>query len=221
MADHSIDRIDSIGRALTDGHPTAKLLCELSAAFYSLNWNMGTGGGVSVQDGDLIFLTPSGVHKERIVASDLFVYDARDESYIYEPSNRQPSASSPLFLWLHRQHGAGAVIHTHSISSNLVTNLGEVWSIQNQEYIKGIPRYSTQKMLSNSDTLEVPVIHNQATEDMLLPDLIKALMHRPDAACVLVKNHGAYHFAKDIWKCKAQAECMEYLFDLSWKLRSL
>lgn len=73
-------------------------------------------------------------------------------------------------------------------------------------------------MLQNTDVLQLPVIPNQATEDLLLPDLSKAIELYPDIPCVLVKNHGAYHFGKDIWKCKAQAECLEYLFQLCWEI---
>lgn len=203
-----------------DNHPVAALLCELCAGFYNLGWNVGTGGGVSVQepDSDLIFLSPSGVHKERMKPADLFVYHVGTSGYVYKPSGKRPSASSAIFLWLHEHHGARSVIHTHSLYANLATK-GEIgWTISDQEYIKGIPRYDSGVMLSNTDQLFVPVIDNQATEDRLLPDLRKALDVRPEAACVLVKNHGAYHFGRDIWKCKAQAECLEYLFELSFRM---
>lgn len=204
-------------------HSTAQLLCELCQAFYSLGWNMGTGGGVSIQapESSLIFLSPSGVHKERMQPEDLFVYDSVATKYIYQPPNKKPSASSVLFLWLHEHHGAGAVIHTHSMYSNLVTRRTSVhWKINDQEYIKGIPSYTANQMLQNTDELRLPIIPNEATEDLLLPALAKACEEDPAAACVLVKNHGAYHFGRDIWKCKAQAECLEYLFELDWRINT-
>lgn len=219
-------------------HSVAILLCELCVGFYKLKWNLGTGGGISIQEpgSSLIFLSPSGIHKERMLPTDLFVYDCNRRRYIYVPAeHRRPSASSVLFLWLHEHHGAGAVIHTHSMYSNLATqdkqrhkelengqrHQGldggtEVWSTADQEYIKGIPRWTTGKMMNNDDDLNVPIIGNRSTEDELLPDLTQAIALQPDTTCVLVRKHGAYHFGKDIWKCKAQTECLEYLFELEW-----
>lgn len=205
-----------------ESHATAILLCDLCAGFYLHGWNMGTGGGVSIQEPDtpLIFLSPSGVHKERMKPADLFLYSTESREYIYKPQGKQPSASAVLFLWLHEHHGAGAVIHTHSMYANLVTrrNAGP-WTITGQEYIKGIPNWSTHRMLRNDETLYVPIIENRPTEDQLLPALKECTLQNPDSACVLVRNHGAYHFGKDIWKCKSQTECLEYLFELGWRMR--
>lgn len=203
-----------------ESHPVATLLCELCAGFYHLGWNVGTGGGVSIQapGSDLIFLSPSGVHKERMKETDLFVFNSSIKEYIYSPPGKKPSASTPLFLWLHQHHGAGSVIHTHSLYSNLATIKANPWSITGQEYIKGLPLYSSGFMLQNSDVLQIPIIPNQLTEDKLLPALQEATQEFPDAPCVLVQNHGAYHFGRDIWKCKAQAECLEYLFELGYRM---
>lgn len=44
-------------------HP-ANVICELCRLFYDQNWVTGTGGGMSVRDGDLVYLAPSGVQKE-------------------------------------------------------------------------------------------------------------------------------------------------------------
>jgi methylthioribulose-1-phosphate dehydratase len=44
-------------------HP-ANLICELCKLFYDQNWVTGTGGGMSIRDGDDVYLAPSGVQKE-------------------------------------------------------------------------------------------------------------------------------------------------------------
>ena len=196
----------------------AQLLCDLAAQFYTLGWNLGTGGGLSLQHDSIILLTPSGVPKERMKPSDLFAYDTEKAEYVWKPDGKKVSASTDVFLYLHST-GAGAVIHTHSIYSNLASRRDQ-FEVRDQEYIKGIPFYSTGKMRRNTDTLTVPIIKNQETEDLLLADIKHAVREDPDTCCILVKNHGAYHFGRDIWKCKAQAECLEYLFELDWKMRS-
>lgn len=213
-------------------HPAAIMLCDLSKKFYDLKWNMGTGGGVSMQmpGSPLILLSPSGIHKELMQPIDLFVWDTRAQDYVYRPAGgRSPSASSVLFLWLHEKHGAGAVIHTHSLYSNLATGVrstaghwdddAHYWSIAHQEYVKAIPNWSTGKARTNYERFLVPIIRNQATEDQLFPEMVKVLKEVPDTPCFLVKDHGAYHFGRDMGNCKAQAECIEYLFELSFHLQ--
>jgi methylthioribulose-1-phosphate dehydratase len=206
---------------------TALLLVSLSVSFYRLKWNMGSGGGMSIQNGNYIYLTPSGVQKERLSPAQLFVYCLGDDGHTgfwaYQPADMKPSSSNVLFLWLHEHHQAKCVIHTHSLHANLATRQAQgtsdyaVWRITNQEYIKGISRYPSSVFHANTDNLEIPVIANQPTEFDLLDDLSKASkMH--EVPCVLVKNHGAYHFGTSWEKTKMSAECLEYLFELSWEI---
>ncbi|KAJ2805990.1 Methylthioribulose-1-phosphate dehydratase, partial [Coemansia guatemalensis] len=53
-------------------HP-ANLIPELCRQFYQLGWVTGTGGGISIREGTNVYIAPSGVQKERIESSDLFV----------------------------------------------------------------------------------------------------------------------------------------------------
>ncbi|BFZ55952.1 Methylthioribulose-1-phosphate dehydratase [Savitreella phatthalungensis] len=200
---------------------------------------------VSRADGDesWVFLTPSGMFKEHLAPADLFVWDTATSDYIYRPTNvrtglaAKPSASSDLFIHLHAKLGARAVIHTHSQHSNLATcNLDSGsrldertvgrWRCSDQEYLKGLANWHDGKMLANTDTAAVAVIANRPTEDQLLPDLAAACEKIASGegasedkllACVLVHHHGAYHFARDWAKAKTQVECLEYLFELSYK----
>lgn len=47
-----------------DSNHPANLICELCKLFYDKDWVTGTGGGMSIRDGDLVYLAPSGVQKE-------------------------------------------------------------------------------------------------------------------------------------------------------------
>ncbi|KAJ2464921.1 Methylthioribulose-1-phosphate dehydratase, partial [Coemansia sp. RSA 2320] len=40
-------------------HP-ANLIPELCRQFYQLGWVTGTGGGISIRDGDSVYIAPSG-----------------------------------------------------------------------------------------------------------------------------------------------------------------
>ena len=52
-----------------------ELVASLCRQFYHLGWVTGSGGSISIRHGNRVFMTPSGVQKERLRASDLFVLD--------------------------------------------------------------------------------------------------------------------------------------------------
>ena len=68
---------------------TRELVCELCRQFYNAGWVTGTGGSISIRIGGAIFMTPSGVQKERIHPDELFVVD-RNGALLSEP-NAKPN----------------------------------------------------------------------------------------------------------------------------------
>lgn len=128
----------------------------------------GTGGGISIRerndDHDYIYIAPSGVQKERLEPTNMFVMDYASQEYLRRPEGLKPSACTPLFMAAFRQRGAGASIHTHSRAAVLCTLLfkGRTFKIRNIEQIKAIPKPSTGKYMSYFDTLEIPIIENTA-----------------------------------------------------------
>lgn len=63
-------------------HP-ANLIPELCQLFYSLGWVTGTGGGMTIRNDDKIYIAPSGVQKERIKPTDLFVLSPTQQGTAY------------------------------------------------------------------------------------------------------------------------------------------
>ena len=155
-------------------HP-ANLICALCRNFYSLGWVGGTGGGTSIRRGGHIFIAPSGVQKELMQPTNIFVLDYESRSYLRRPLKLKPSACTPLFLAAF-DRGAGCCIHTHSQWAVLVTLLieqeaeqqgqnyrGKCFEIEMIEQIKGIPKGRGKPgMLGFFDRLKVPVIDNTA-----------------------------------------------------------
>lgn len=119
---------DSI--ALNSYHNYRELVCELCRQFFTAGWVTGTGGSISIRYGNRIYMTPSGVQKERIEPDELYVLDI-DGAVLsvpqQKPGARLPKLSdcAPLFLHAFKQRNAGAVLHSHSICCNLVTSLFE------------------------------------------------------------------------------------------------
>jgi methylthioribulose-1-phosphate dehydratase len=132
----------------------------------------GTGGGTSIRHGPHIYLAPSGVQKERLKPTDMFVMDFASRSYLRSPAPLKPSACTPLFLAAYELRGAGCCIHTHSQWAVLVTLLaereggvdrgGKVFEIEKLEQIKGIGRGSGKGNLGYFDRLRIPIIENTA-----------------------------------------------------------
>jgi len=191
------------------------LVCELCRNFYNFGWVTGTGGSISIRLDDRIFMTPSGVQKERIKPEELFVVD-KTGAVITPPACRadgtRPKLSdcSPLFLHAYNQRNAGAVLHSHGMSCNLVTLLfagSNEFRITRQEMIKGIDGHGYY------DDLVIPIIENTAWEHELADSLGEAIAKYPKAPAVLVRQHGMYVWGKTWEGAKRHAECLHYLFD--------
>ncbi len=97
---------------MTKDEEIRNLVCELCRNFYTLGWVTGTGGSISIRDGENIYMTPSGVQKERIKPEELFVVDKSGKVLVppLPKSGSIPpklSDCSPLFLHAYNQRDAG------------------------------------------------------------------------------------------------------------------
>ncbi|ORY72403.1 class II aldolase/adducin N-terminal [Leucosporidium creatinivorum] len=215
--DHSL--VDSKGDAL---HPAA-LIPALCQNFYKLGWVTGTGGGISLRDGEKVYLAPSGVQKERITPEDIFVLTLSTRSFLRWPVHKplKQSACTPLFYNAYELRGAGACIHTHSQHAVMATLLwkGSEFRISHQEMIKGMRVGGTGTALSYLDTLVIPIIENTPDEEDLREGMEEAMRKYPDAPAVLVRRHGTYSWGADWEKAKGQAECLDYLLEVAVKMK--
>lgn len=199
-----------------DGDPRV-LVAELCRQFYHLGWCTGTGGGISLRDGQQIYMAPSGVQKERIQPQDVFVLDI-DGQIVERPADEslKLTACAPLFFNAYRLRDAGAVLHSHSVDAVLATMISpEAFRIAGIEMIKGLRGHGYY------DTLAVPIIENTAHECDLADDMAAAIEAWPDADAVLVRRHGVYVWGRDWRQAKTQAECLDYLFGLAVRMRGM
>jgi methylthioribulose-1-phosphate dehydratase len=201
---------------MTDVSPRA-LIVELCRQFYTQGWVSGTGGGVSIRTGGRVYMAPSGVQKERITESDLYVL-GEDGSVLERPqgSDLAPSACSPLFFNAFRMRDAGAVIHSHAMYAMLATLVfREAFECTELEMIKGISGHGY------FDRLRVPIIENTAQERDLADSMANAIQAYPRTYAVLVRRHGVYIWGKDWVEAKTHAECYHYLFEAAVRMKGL
>ncbi|KAI8870675.1 methylthioribulose-1-phosphate dehydratase [Ramicandelaber brevisporus] len=216
-------------------HPT-QLIPRLCRQFYWLGWVTGTGGGISIRQGNDVYIAPSGVQKEVIQPDDMFLLDKATASTIRTPSKPlKPSACTPLFYNAYDLHDAGACIHTHSQHAVMVTLLspGKVFKITHQEMIKGIRHGKTLNPNSAQfdeklarfhayyDMLTVPIIDNTPREEDLRDRMRAAMEEYPDACAVLVRRHGVYVWGSTWQEAKTMCECYDYLFEIAVKMKSI
>ncbi|QDS68396.1 Methylthioribulose-1-phosphate dehydratase [Venturia effusa] len=208
-------------------HP-ANLICELCRKFYNLGWVTGTGGGTSIRKDDNIYLAPSGVQKELLQPTDIFVLHYPTKTYLRKPPTLKPSQCTPLFLAAF-DRGAGCTIHTHSQWAVLITLLVErdhgkeaCFEIEHLEQIKGIGRGRGKTgSLGYFDKLVVPIIENTAQEEDLTEALEEAMERYPDTYAVLVRRHGIYVWGDNVHKAKTQCESLDYIFQLAVEMHKL
>lgn len=220
-------------------HP-ANHICSLCAHFYTLGWVTGTGGGASIRRGDKIYLAPTGVQKELIKPTDIFVLPSdclklqvadpksrishHDMPYLRKPSHLRASACTPLFMTSFRLAGANCCIHTHSqwaVLATLLCGSGSVFEMSEIEQIKGIPAGRGKPNLGFHDTLRIPIIENTAREEDLTQYLERCMEQWPDTYAVLVRRHGIYVWGEDVAKAKTICESLDYLFQLAVEMHKL
>nr|CAG4635711.1 EOG090X0D1G [Artemia franciscana] len=208
-----------------DSEDALTLIPSLCKQFYNLGWVTGTGGGISIREGNKIYIAPSGVQKERISPEDIFIQDV-DGNDIRLPAackNLKKSQCTPLFICAYKQCNAGAVIHTHSQAAVMVTLLypGNEFRITHMEMIKGIKNAKLGRNYRYDEELIVPIIENTCQEEDLTESLAKAIEQYPQTTAVLVRRHGVYVWG-DTWeKAKTMCECYDYLFEVSVKMKQL
>jgi methylthioribulose-1-phosphate dehydratase len=194
------------------------LIVELCRQFYAQGWVSGTGGGISIKDGDHIYMAPSGVQKERLSPEDLYTLDVEGRVVAGPPESAGLSLSecAPLFFHAYNLRGAGAVLHSHSEAALLATLVfDESFRCTHLEMMKGIAGTGYH------DTLEVPIIENTARECDLADSMADAIRAHPKSHAVLVRRHGVYVWGSDWQQAKTHAECYDYLFGAAVRMREL
>lgn len=157
---------------------------------------VGTAGNVSVREGDLLAVTPSGLPYEDLAPEYVGVHRL-DGTPVEAPL--EPTSEFPLHLAIYAAHpGAGAVVHTHSVAATAVSTLtDELPAIHYYVAMFGGP---------------VPVApYATYGSDELARNVVAALEDR--TGC-LMGSHGAVTTGPDLKTAFSRAQYLEYLCDV-------
>ncbi|KAB8193493.1 class II aldolase/adducin family protein [Nonomuraea phyllanthi] len=92
-------------------------LCEYGRRAVELGLVIGTSGNLSVREGELVAVTPSGVALDRLTPETCPVVDV--EGHLVE-GELQPSSETPMHLAVYQATDARAIVHTHSVFGTVV-----------------------------------------------------------------------------------------------------
>jgi methylthioribulose-1-phosphate dehydratase len=191
----------------------ATRLVEIGKGFYARGWVLGTSGNFSTvicRDPLQLAITASGNDKGNITPDKILQIDGNGAVIA---GNGKPSDETKLHLAAVRLCGAGAVLHTHSVWSTLLSNafaaLGGI-KISGYEMVKGLAGVKTHE---HEEWL--PIIENSQNMDELAQAVEATLEQFPAAHGFLLRGHGLYTWGRDLNEAKRHIEIFEFLLEVT------
>jgi methylthioribulose-1-phosphate dehydratase len=191
----------------------ADQLVAAGRSFYERGWVMGTSGNFSAvvsRDPFRLVITPSGGHKGRLAVADLLEVDA--DGAVATGSGK-PSAETLLHLEIARSRGAGAILHTHSVWSTILSDRHKAtggFAFEGYEMLKGLDGVTTHEHRE-----WVPILANDQNISRLAGALHETLGANPAAHAVLLSAHGLYTWGRDVTEAERHVEILEFLFEVA------
>jgi len=191
----------------------ADALAETARGFYSRGWIFGTSGNFSTilsREPLHLAITASGLDKGRLTRAGIVVIDGNGDSL---NGMSRASAEAALHLAIVRKRNAGAVLHTHSVWSTLLSDRhGDAggFVIEGYEMLKGLDGISTH------DHAEwIPIIDNSQDCDSLARTVDTVLTDLPNTHAFLLRRHGLYTWGKDLNEARRHIEILEFLMEVT------
>lgn len=194
----------------------ADLLCEYGRLLYERDWSPATSSNYSMRlDKRHCALTSSGKHKGRLHPQDILVVNWQGQSQ----TGGKPSAETRLHTQLYeRNHAIGAVLHTHSRNSVLLSHLTRSNTIR-------LTGWELQKAFhgqqGHEDTLVIPVFDNDQNIPRLAHEVEQYMASEGEGHAYLIRGHGVYTWGKDLDECFRHLEALEHLFGYQLELHRL
>ena len=197
----------------------AAQLSEIGRSFYARGWALGTSGNFSsvVSLNPLrLAITSSAVDKGLLTSDQILQIDA-DGKVVEGFGN--PSAETLLHLMVVRARTAGAVLHTHSVWSNILSEVcardGGV-NIESFEMLKGLEGVQTHEHRE-----WLPIIENSQDMVALARSVEKTMNEHPGCHGFLLRRHGLYTWGRDLPEAKRHVEILEFLLEVLGRMSRL
>jgi methylthioribulose-1-phosphate dehydratase len=187
-------------------------LAEIGRDFYCRGWALGTSGNFSAvlsRDPLRLAITSSGVDKGRLSAEQILQVDA--DGRVIDGLGR-PSDETRLHLAVVRARGAGAVLHTHSVWSTVLSERfgpDRGLGIEGYEMLKGLDGVRTHEHRE-----WLPILDNSQDMRELAGQIDMVLKEHPGAHAILLGGHGLYTWGRDLEEARRHVEILEFLLEV-------
>lgn len=180
-------QIEAARRAIAD---TGRRMCADGLV-------QGTAGNISVRDGDLVAISPSGIPYEQVDAADVCVVDMSGANHRLL-ATRGPSSELPMHLAIYASTDAAAVVHHHGVHSTAVSTV-----------LDELPPIHYYALRLGGPTRVAPYATYGTPE--LARSVLDALVGRTAA---LLQNHGAVAYGDTLESAYDRAHLLEWLCTL-------
>ena len=191
----------------------AAALAEIGRDFYRRGWVLGTSGNLSAvvsAEPLRLAITATGLDKSALAPGQFL--EIGEAAEVTRGKGR-PSSESKVHLAIVRARGAGAVLHTHSVWSSIISEAfasdGGV-AFEGFEMLKGL-----SGVRSHEYREWLPIIENCQDMARLAETIEAVLREHPAAHGVLLRRHGLYTWGRDLAEAKRHIEIFEYLLEVA------
>lgn len=184
-------------------------LIAIGRRFDARGWVLGTSGNFSAvvsRDPLRLAITRSGTHKGELGPGDILEVDQHGVA-----PEGAASAETRLHVEIVTARGAGAVLHTHSIWSTVLSERfapqGGI-AIGGYEMLKGLAGITT-----HAHREWLPILENDQDMPRLAAEVRRTLDRLPESHGFLLRRHGLYTWGTTLADAKRHVEILEFLLE--------
>ena len=187
-------------------------LVQLSRRFYDRGWVLGTSGNFSAvleREPLRLAITASGVDKGKLETGDILHVDTAGAAVT---GDGKPSAETLLHVAIARTRGAGAVLHTHSVWSTILSDAfapDKGLTMAGFEMLKGLEGVRTHEHRE-----WLPILENSQDIPALARQVEQVLRENPAGHGFLLRRHGLYTWGADLEQAARHIEILEFLLEV-------
>ncbi len=187
-------------------------LAEVGRGLHARGWVLGTSGNFSAvlsREPMRLTISSTGLDKGNLVAADFLEMD--DAAKVLRGRGK-PSAEALLHVAIVRAVNTGAVLHTHSVWSTILSgryaSQGGV-AMEGYEMLKGLEGVRTHEHRE-----WLPILEN--SQDMVeLSQRVRATLGANlDLHGFLLREHGLYTWGASLQEAKRHVEILEFLMEV-------
>jgi methylthioribulose-1-phosphate dehydratase len=190
----------------------AEGLTEIGRGFYARGWVLGTSGNFSAvvsREPLRLAVTSTGLDKGALTPGQFLEID---ETANVVRGEGRPSAEALLHLAIVRALQAGAVLHTHSVWSTVLSGThardGGI-ALEGYEMLKGLAGVETHKHRE-----WLPILENAQDMVELAERVTDTLEETPGIHGFLLQEHGLYTWGESPAEAKRHVEILEFLMEV-------